>query len=287
MKQVIIVLLVFLGFSLEGFSQGENFYIPLPDGQEKPIDPQYGIVENECFNPGEQIFFKVTFGWFTIGKAEMKVDTRSYEMNGRDCYKIDVHGKTSGMVDWIAQVDDRWGTYLDKNAFVPHKAYRYIKEGNYRKNEITKFDHLTDMIEVTVLDRKTGAYGNPKYYEAANNIHDMIGGFFYFRTVDFTKMKKGDSFLMTGFYEDTFYDMKIIYAGKEKINTKMGTINTIKIIPVMPENSLFDGEDSIVAWLSDDANKIPVKVSAEMFIGSAGFEVTEVRNLRNKLNIEK
>ena len=57
--------------------------------------------------------------------------------------------------------------------------------------------------------------------------------------------------------------------------------------PIMPKNSLFDGEDSITAYFSDDKNRIPVKIDAEMFIGSAGVELTGYSGLRNPLNVSK
>ena len=50
----------------------------------------------------------------------------------------------------------------------------------------------------------------------------------------------------------------------------------------MPENSIFEGEDAVLAWISDDDNKIPLKVEAEMFIGHAGIELTSFSGLRNK-----
>jgi hypothetical protein len=53
----------------------------------------------------------------------------------------------------------------------------------------------------------------------------------------------------------------------------------------MPDNKLFDGENSITCWLSDDANKIPVKIQAKMFIGHTGLELEAFRGLRNQLKI--
>jgi hypothetical protein len=50
---------------------------------------------------------------------------------------------------------------------------------------------------------------------------------------------------------------------------------------------IFDGENSITAWFSDDKNRIPVKISAEMFIGSAGVELTDVSGLKNPLNFAR
>jgi hypothetical protein len=52
----------------------------------------------------------------------------------------------------------------------------------------------------------------------------------------------------------------------------------------MPKNKVFEGENSITAWFSDDKNRIPIKINAAMFIGSAGVELTGYTNLRNPLN---
>jgi hypothetical protein len=41
----------------------------------------------------------------------------------------------------------------------------------------------------------------------------------------------------------------------------------------MPENSLFDGENSIKVWLSDDINKVPLKVKAAMFVGAVEIDI--------------
>ena len=56
-----------------------------------------------------------------------------FKLNNRDCFKIDVHGKTVGMVDWVADVDDQWGAYIDTAALLPHQFYRRIREGRYKK----------------------------------------------------------------------------------------------------------------------------------------------------------
>ena len=41
----------------------------------------------------------------------------------------------------------------------------------------------------------------------------------------------------------------------------------------MPENSLFDGENSIRVWISDDINKVPLKIKANMFVGAVEVDI--------------
>src|SRR5690606_31727260 len=100
-------------------------------------------------------------------------------------------------------------------------------------------------------------------------------------------LQKLDTVVVSGFLEDEFYSMKIVYQGKETIKTKVGKIRTLVFKPLMPKNKVFDGENSITAYFSDDKNRIPVKVDAQMFIGSAGVELTSYTGLRNPLALEK
>ena len=247
----------------------------------------YPPVRNESFTKGEVLHFKMTYGIFTVGRGSANIHPNYFKLNGRDCFKVDVFGKTVGLVDWVADVDDQWGAYVDTAALVPHMFYRKIREGNYKKDEQTYFDHPNKKISVKATDRKTGKYKDPKFYEAPPQVRDMISGFLLLRTMDLSRIKINDTLLIAGFFEDEFYKLRIVYKGKEVIRTKIGKIHTIVFKPVMPKNQLFDGENSITAYFSDDKNRIPVKIDAEMFIGSAGVELTDYKGMRNPINFAK
>ena len=248
-------------------------------------DSVYPPVKNESFRRGEVINFKMTYGFLTVGKGSVIIHPKYHRINGRDCFKIDVYGRTVGMVDWVADVDDRWGAYIDTVAIVPHQFYRFIREGRYKKDEWTNFDHVKKKIEVKSLDNSTGKLKEPKSYDAPAQVRDMVAGFLFLRNMDLSRIKIGDTVSVKGFFEDEFYDFRIIYGGKETIKVKAGKIRTIVFRPVMPKNKVFDGENSVTAWFSDDKNRIPVKIDANMFIGSAGVELTEYSGLKNPLNI--
>ena len=259
---------------LAGFSDGGRNDVYMP-------------VRNESFARGETLEFKMTYGMFTVGKGSAHIHPNYFSLNDRPCFKVDVYGRTVGMVDWVADVDDQWGAYIDTAALVPHMFYRKIREGRYRKDEQTYFDHRNRKIRVKVADKKTGKFKEPVVYDAPAHVRDMIGGFLYLRIMDFSDLKINDTIVVKGFFEDEFYALRIVYKGKKTIRTKLGKIRTLVFKPLMPKNQLFDGENSITAYFSDDKNRIPVKIDAEMFIGSAGVELTGYSGLRNPLNISK
>jgi hypothetical protein len=249
-------------------------------------DP-FPFIRNNSFERGEELHFKMTYGIFTIGKGHTVIAPSYYKINNRDCFKVDVYGKTVGMVDWVADIDDQWGAYIDTTALIPHQFYRKIREGRYKKDEWTNFDQPNQKIEVKSMNHKTGKMKDPKVYDAPAQVRDMIGGFLYLRVMDFSKLKVNDTVSVKGFFEDEFYELKIVYKGKENIKLKVGRVSALKFTPVMPKNKLFDGENSITAWFSDDRNRIPLKIDAKMFIGSAGVELVSYKNLKHSLNIVK
>lgn len=239
------------------------------------------------FSKGEHLEYKVNFGFITVGTATMKVYENTYNINGRRCYKMDVFGKTSGAVDWVARINDNWGAYIDTAALVPHISYRNIQENNYRKKEVVKFDHTTNMVETKVLDNKTGEFKEPEYYQAPDNVRDMIGGYMFLRSLNFENMKAGDTLEINAFFENTIYDFAIIYKGKEDVKTKIGTFRAIKLVPIMPNNKVFAGENAITLWMSDDENRIPLKINANMFVGSAGVDLVNYKGLKNETTLSK
>lgn len=245
----------------------------------------YPTVNNESFKRGEVLHFKMTYGIFTVGRGTANIHPNYFRLNNRDCFKVDIYARTVGLVDWVADVNDQFGAYIDTSSLLPQMFYRRIREGNYKKDEQTYFDHYNRKISVKVADKATGKWGEPKVYDAPAHVRDMVGGFLLMRTMDLSDVQVNDTIQIRGFFEDEFYNLRVVYKGKKEVRTKFGKVRTLVFKPVMPKNKLFEGENSITAYFSDDKNRVPIKIDAEMFIGSAGVELTDYSGLRNPLNI--
>jgi len=246
---------------------------------------QYSVIKNKSFSTGEKLDYRVHVGFINAGQGTMIVNDDIHQINNRPCFKIDVFGKTVGMFDFFIRVRDNWGTYLDTTSIVPHKFYQKIEEGKYRKHEVIEFDHKNDSAVVKRPDKE----GRPdEFFETPSQPQDLISGYYYIRTLDYSKIHEGQLIVLKAFYDKTVYDFKVRFLGRETIKTKLGKINTLVLTPIMPKNDLFEEEkESIKVWLSDDANKIPVKVKAKMWVGSVEIDLTEAQNLRSPLAVVK
>jgi hypothetical protein len=278
-KLILIFLSCLFIFSALGQKNYEDLYSEIP--QE-----DFPVIENVPFEGGEEIQYKIYYSFITVGRGQIKVHKNPYKINNRAAYKVDVRAKTTGMVDWVAKIDDHWGGYIDTASLVPHHAYRFIKEGKYRKNEIVKYDHNSQMLEIKSMGRNDDDFGEPMYYEFPPQIRDLISGFAYFRAVDFDTLMPKDTIKIPAFFEDTFYNLEIVYLGDETLDLEIGKVRAHKVSPVMPETKIFDGENSILGWFSADKNKIPLKINAELYVGSGGLEITSFRNIKYPINFD-
>ena len=236
------------------------------------------------FIPGEHLEYKLSYGWFSIGKASFLLEESIQKYEDEECYKVQVKGGSSGFLNAFASVDDEWGAYLKTSDLTPMMTYRNIKEGRYRLNEkvIINPDSGKIVVESVKLHKEVPIQPTRYYdYEPSRKVYDMLGGLLKVRNHDFERLSVNDTISVDAFFEDTFYDFKIVYEGKEKVKVKAGRYDAYKLLPIMPENSAFDGKKSIRCWLSADENRLPLKVTANMFIGKASCELTAFENVKS------
>ena len=237
----------------------------------------YRYVSNDSFFKGEVLEYRVHYGFINAATATMTISDQIYNIGDRRCYKIEVFGRSVGMFDLFLRIRDTWGTYLDSASIITHKFYRKIEEGKYRKHEIVDFDHENRLARVRTFDNKKKLWKPIEVFDTPPNVQDLVSGYYYLRTFNFDNMKKGNVLNIDAFFDDEIYDFKIRFDGREELKTKLGRIRSLVLTPIMPENELFDGENSITVWLSDDINKVPLKIKAEMFIGAVEIDITDFK----------
>lgn len=262
MKYRILTFLVFVFFAL-GFKVSDSFR----------------SVDNTCFGPGEHIEYRVHYGIINAAEAIVHVDNKIQKVNNRPCYVVKVVGKTTGAFDLVSRVRDTWQSYIDTLSLIPHQFYTNKREGGYKNIERVVFDQENEIANRFDLDdnKEKNTYKVPK------NIQDVVSGYYYLRTIDFKNMKIGNSVVIKAFFEGDIFDMRMKYGGKETIKTKFGTAKVFKINPILPNNSFFEDENSIRIWVSDDENKIPLKIEVDLKIGAVSIDIKKYSGLKNPL----
>ena len=235
------------------------------------------ILPRSVYENGEKLEYRVHYGFFNAGEATLTIADRYYKLEDKPCYRIEIFGRSTGAFDKIIRIRDTWGSYVDTNALKPLKSFRNVEENKYRLKEEVFYNYEDKVARIEVKDKET------KNMPIPDPVQDIVSGYYFLRQIDYNRMKPGEVVSMNAFFDKELYPFKVRYVGRETIKTKFGKVKTIVISPIMPANGMFDGENSIRLWMSDDAARIPLKVRAELYVGAVELDIKNYENIRGSL----
>lgn len=237
--------------------------------------------KNTAFTYGEELHFEVSYGWLDLAEAKLQIAKRPITEGEKALFKIDAFGKTKGAATIFGRVNDNWGTHLDTGSLLPTLSYRHIEEGKYRKHEKVYFDQVNRRAKMELYDRENKAIKEVKEFSLPGQVQDLVSGFYLLRTMNLANLKVGEEILIRGFFDKEIYNLKLIFEGTELLETSLGKKETYIFSPHVPKNKLFRGEYPVKVWVTKDQNKIPVKIKANLFVGSLNIDIATAKGLRN------
>ena len=123
-----------------------------------------------------------------------------------------------------------------------------------------------------------GVYKVPRMYTRCCKL------MYYARNIDFNKYKVGDKIPFNMFLDNEVYNMYLRYMGKETIKTRYGKFRTIKFKPLLVKGTLFEGGEKMTVYVSDDANKVPLRIESPLLVGSVKVDLMSYQNLALPFN---
>ncbi len=227
-------------------------------------------ITNTAFQPGERLKYRVRYGIINGGEAEMTVGMQTV---GYDVYYHAIAtASTTGITKSIALIQDIYESYFDITSGLPIKSIRNIHENDYRKYTETLFRRNDNV----VLDLLSGTHSVPP------STFDILSAFYYARRYIFqNKIEKDEIIVLTTFFDDEIYNIKIRYKETEDYKTDFGKIHCLRFAPFIEPGGTFKTEDDMKILVSDDGNYIPVFIKMKLPVGSLKCELSGFENLSN------
>lgn len=226
-------------------------------------------ITNTAFQVGERLTFEINYGFITAGQAVMTIPGYKY-INGRKAYEINTYAVSTESFDKIFKVRDKYSTFVDVEGIFPHRFEQHVREGKYSRDYEAFFDQ--EELKAEAGDKK---YTIPQY------VNDILSAFYYIRTIDLAKYRKGQKVQLQNFYDGKVHPLDVMILGRQKIEVEAGTFDCIVVEPLVVEGGLFKNEGSIKVWLTNDANKIPVKMQSKVVVGNIDVVLIKYEGLRN------
>jgi len=236
-------------------------------------------VADQAFTPGEQLFYELTyktmFGDITAGTAKVSIDKFNGEKNNghpekAGMYKIDAAGKTNSFFDFFFKVRDHFQSFVDTSTLLPQQFVSHTREGKYVFS-----DHV-------VFDRKNKkAISTRNEVPVPDDVHDILSSVYFLRTLTLEDFGPDSTIYFDFFLDDSVYHSRVIFLGKETLDTDWGKIPCLKVKPMMATGDVFIRNYPVTMWVTDDRNHIPVRAESEIIVGAVVMKLVGFRNLKN------
>jgi len=220
------------------------------------------------FIKGESLEFKIHYGPIDAGKATLKVQQE--EGN----YWFVAEGKSTGLFNLFFKVRDYYESIIDTNCLCPIYFNRNVREGNYKKKENVFFNKVLHRAEST---RDT--------IPLPDNYQDLLSVFYFLRTQNTTNFQPGDSIPIQVYLDDEFMSSNLNYLGRDTLKTKFGYAPSTVWAPQLEVGRIFDEKYGMKIWVSDDANKLPLRIETPVLVGSIKMDLVQFSNLKQALLI--
>ena len=233
-----------------------------------------------AFKTGEWFKYKLSYsGWFKAGEATVNLNE---DVNNNQLLHAKMIGKSTGAVNLFFKVYDRYESYFYKKNIKPYRFIRNINEGGYTKNIEILFDQKTKVAKVNNFKKKSS-----NDFSFKENSQDMVSIFYYLRNFfRIDDLDKNNEIAIDMFFDSENYRLKIKYLSTEIINTNFGKILCHKIKPYVQSGRVFKKDESLTMWISADNNRIPMKIKADLIVGSIRIDLEAFSNLNHPFEIK-
>lgn len=234
-------------------------------------------IHNKTFIKGEYLKYNV---YYKIAYIPVKAATVTFEVlpeneSEKNVYHYKAIGETLSAYKWIFDVKDVYECIAENETLKPLSFSKNKKEDNYTSSVFYKFD------KNIIYIKSENSKGQKLDISINNNncSRDILSTMYYARNIDYN-FKSNQKLYFNVIDDNIMTTLTATYEGIEPVNYNQKEIECFIFSSDLPKGSLFGSNGKIKVWVSNDKNKIPVKVSADIIIGTVEVKLVEAKNLK-------
>jgi hypothetical protein len=215
------------------------------------------------------------FGWSGVTAATGEIH---FMKSSNDRFELDGTGRTTGLVRALWKLDVNYRATANAKTLAPIEVQQ---TENYRSKKIITHLTFTDG-EVTrsrTENQGTASDTNTRQF-VLPNLFDLHSAALYLRS---EPLGQGSVYRLAVYPATNAYLATITVTGRQKISVRAGTYNAIKLdlqlkrigknFELQPHRKFRRG----TIWVSDDPERLILRIEAQVFVGTVFAELQSVR----------
>jgi hypothetical protein len=239
------------------------------DWQDQLSPPEPG-----GFPPLRPVTLNYQCGW--AGLTAGHVDAQFSRVTADTC-ELDATAATTGLARALWRMD---ATHMARGNLLTLKPLTMRQQEVYRSQTVrTELDFDDDGVERLRVSTNDKNPARRKRYDFPN-LYDLQTALLYVRS---QKLETGDVYRIVVYPGTAPYLATVTVLGRERIKVKAGSYPAIKLdlrlervmrdMTLAPHGKFKRG----TAWLSDDQDRLPLRLNAQIFVGSVWLELAKVQ----------
>ncbi|HZJ80845.1 MAG TPA: DUF3108 domain-containing protein [Dysgonamonadaceae bacterium] len=226
-------------------------------------------LKNNAFEAGEKLTYDLYYKYGILnmkgGEATLNTDVATYD--GKDAYKMTLHASTRGLIGNIFTVDDTLTSYMDRN-LVPQLFIKGATEGGDYTRERHIYTYKDGNTSIRTIRYRNGEFKFDENITSNRCTYDMISVLAFARTLDYSKMQRGDNTQVQFITGKRLVNMYIRYIGTSKLKVNNGnTYEAVELSLMILDKAFVDQEEAMRVWITNDENKLPLQIYTKLKIG--------------------
>ncbi len=231
----------------------------------------------QAMTEGERLSYDIT--WLGIKGGEATMEARGIvRLNGQSAYHIVTTARSSPFVSKFYRIEDRSDSYLAVDAPRSLQFEKHLREGTYRHDSWTVFDHEARVARFRYLDfslvpkrivgleeaEKHGKYVKEEFPLEPGALDELCVLYF----VRNLPLAAGKTVRAKVFASKKNWELEVKVLGRETKETVLGPRETLVVEPLLKFEGIFQRKGRLVVWMTDDDLRVPVLMKSEVKIGS-------------------
>jgi hypothetical protein len=224
---------------------------------------------------GETQVMEMTYLGVVVAKVALSV-LPDKMIGDRNSYHLYAQLKSAPFYKYIYSLDDTIESFIDKEKFLPIKYSLIQRESKQSIDDIQLFDHESKMTYFRMKKIKRGKLSKrkkdtfiPKYFQ------DGLSTIYMLRSLP---LKVGDVYNYPMVTRGKITIFKMTVTGIETLDTEIGERKAYKILATSTYSGDVVKKGNMVFWISADAQRLFLKLQAEIKIGSVKGSIVSVKN---------
>ena len=198
----------------------------------------------------EKLIYTVRWLGIPVGTITASINGIE-EIKGRKAYEIEVIVKTNAFCSAIYKVDDRFVSYMDIEDFYTLRHEVYRREGRYKKDAITDFDHENKKAYYQHLPDEA-----IETIDIPHGVQDTLSACYYFRLLS---LNVGDKIEYSVYNNEKIYQLFGAIEAKDYIRLpRLGKKAAFYIQPYAQIEGEQVKKGRVGGYFSADSRRVPL-----------------------------